>query len=245
VDGVARSWTAFEVADSELVVPLENEPVVLDPADDHIDGWVYDYERAEPGPGRDLGAKTAGPAVDWYLDPARWDVLLATSGPDGWERVDRSTVDPPANPVEPVTVSDVEVGTDRISFSVDEVGRPVLVRASYFPNWKATGAEGPYRVSPNLMVVVPTEREVTLDYGTTAFDWLGWVMSAVGFALVGLLAVMDRRRRDASTVTVGAPEPPLDPLAPVPVPSVADPVEPPDVGVDRVEDGGPDPPRST
>ncbi len=32
---------------------------------------------------------------------------------------------------------------------------PSLVRTSYFPNWDASGAEGPYRVAPNLMVVVP------------------------------------------------------------------------------------------
>jgi hypothetical protein len=246
-DGVARSWTAFEIADTDLVVPLENEPVVLDPADDHIDGWVYDYERAAPAPGRELGAKTAGPAVDWYLDPARWDVHLATSGPDGWERVDRSTVDPPANPVEPVTVSDVEVGTDRISFSVDEVGRPVLVRASYFPNWTVTGADGPYRVSPNLMVVVPTERQVTLDYGTTWVDWLGWVMSAMGFALVGWLAVLDRRRRDAAAVPGDAPDAPVDPLAgPVPsvVPSAAASAGSSTAVVDGADDGGPDPPSA-
>ena len=41
----------------------------------------------------------------------------------------------------------------------------MLVKVSYFPNWEVEGAEGPYRIAPNLMVVVPTEQEVHLHYG--------------------------------------------------------------------------------
>ena len=45
-------------------------------------------------------------------------------------------------------------------------GVPVVVTISYFPNWQVSGAEGVYRVSPNLMVVVPTSHHVSLWYGT-------------------------------------------------------------------------------
>jgi hypothetical protein len=211
-DGVERTWVAFEVADSDLVVPLDHEPVVLDPPDDHIDGWVYGKERSEPGPGQVMGTKPPGPAVEWYLDPSRWAVPLATSGPEEWRRVDRDDPDPPRTRVRPAEVSDVEVGVDRISFRVDRVGSPVLVRASYFPNWTAAGADGPYRVSPNLMVVVPTEREVTLSYGTTGVDRLGLVMTLAGAALLGWLAVLDRRRREAGDRS--APEPTGGPVPP-------------------------------
>ena len=61
-----------------------------------------------------------------------------------------------------------------ISFSVDQVGVPVLVKASYFPNWSVDGAEGPYRVAPNFMVVVPTSNQVTLTYGTSGIEYLGY-----------------------------------------------------------------------
>ena len=44
------------------------------------------------------------------------------------------------------TVSNVEIGEQSLSFDVDQVGVPVLVKVSYFPNWEASGAEGPYRV---------------------------------------------------------------------------------------------------
>jgi hypothetical protein len=67
----------------------------------------------------------------------------------------------------------------------------VVVRTSYFPNWKATNADGPYRVAPNLMVVVPTGNHVTLRYGRTGVDWLGIGLTLLGIVLAFVLA---RRR---------------------------------------------------
>ena len=67
-------------------------------------------------------------------------------------------------------VSNIEVDDDRISFDVDQIGQPVLVKTSYFPNWEVSGAEGPYRVTPNLMVVVPTDTHVSLHYGWTPVE---------------------------------------------------------------------------
>ncbi len=60
-------------------------------------------------------------------------------------------------------VSKVHMGRDSISFDVTTPGVPVLVKTSYFPNWKVEGAAGPYRVSPNLMVVIPTSTEVSIS----------------------------------------------------------------------------------
>jgi hypothetical protein len=196
-DGVAHTWVAFEVADTQLVTPMKNQPVVLKGTDDHIDGWVYGKERAAPNPGQQVGNKVAGPATTWYLDRSRWGVPLATSGPPNWDRVDPSDTSPPVTKLPQVKVSDIQAGTNSISFHVDKVGVPVLVKASYFPNWQASGAEGPYRVSPNQMVVIPTEKDVSLSYGTTWVDWLGWLMTAAGLALVGLIAVREERSRAA------------------------------------------------
>ena len=49
-------WVVFEVADSELVEPLDNQPAVL----------------------TDVEAPRAGstPSTPWYLDPGQWDVYL-------------------------------------------------------------------------------------------------------------------------------------------------------------------------
>ena len=192
-----RTWVAFQVEGSELVTALEHDPVVLRGVDDHIDGWVYAGSHPPGTPEQPRPPKEPGPAVEWFQDPSRWDVLLATGGPQDWPRAAAGDLDPPRRSNPPVTVSEVRTTEDSVSFRVDRTGEPVLVRTCYFPNWKVDGAEGPWRVSPNFMVVVPTEEQVTLSYGYTAPDLLGWGGTLVG--LVGLFALVrldlrDRRR---------------------------------------------------
>jgi hypothetical protein len=91
-------------------------------------------------------------------------------------------------PVRPATVTHIKQSDDSISFDVDKPGSPVLVKASYFPNWQASGAKGPYRVAPNQMVVVPTSRHVTLHYGYTGADRLGYALTLLGIVAVIALA---------------------------------------------------------
>ena len=102
--------------------------------------------------------------VSWWLDTKQWRVLLARSGPASWPR----TADPLKTRVvrlEPVAISALRVTESTVRFHVSRIGVPVLVKVSYFPRWHATGATGPYQVSPNLMVVVPTSHVVELSYG--------------------------------------------------------------------------------
>jgi hypothetical protein len=182
-------WHVYEVAGSELVSPLAAEPAVLTglPADGK--GWLE-------------------PSVDWYTDPDRWTVPLAAGGPPGWQRIAEGE-EPETRPLPPVQVSDIEEGTDRISFRVDRPGVPVVVKASYFPNWTASGAEGPWRVTPNLMVVVPTAEQVELRFGLTWVEYLAWFLTLLGVAgLVWLWrappvpvpAPRPRRTRERGTV---------------------------------------------
>ena len=90
----------------------------------------------------------------------------------------------PDDPVDPVQVSGVRSDESSISFEVDRTGQPVLVRTSYFPNWSVTGADGPYRVAPNLMVVVPTDTTVELVYGRSGVELVG-----LGLTLLGIIAL--------------------------------------------------------
>jgi hypothetical protein len=180
---IARSgpWVVFEVADSELVTPVANEPAVVEGIDDTQRLWLE-----EP---RDASGRFDGPSVRWFKDATAWGVPLASSGPDSWQRVKVGEV-PEPRPVPDVEVSNVETGDEGISFDVDQVGTPVLVKASYFPNWTASGAEGPYRVAPNLMVVVPTDTHVSLTYGRTGVEYLSYTLTLLG--LVGLVLLIRR-----------------------------------------------------
>jgi hypothetical protein len=135
--------------------------------------------------------------VAYYNDPDAYPALPAEDGPEDWPRA--KTLDPDqAEPVRQAEVSDIVVGTDSISFSVDEPGTPVVVKVSYFPNWEVEGADGPYRVGPNQMVVVPTGREVSLSYGRSAVDLLAMALTLLGAACVFLLWRTDRRELTAA-----------------------------------------------
>jgi hypothetical protein len=102
-------------------------------------------------------------------------------------------------------VRDVRSNDQSLSFTVDRVGTPVLVRTSYFPNWQVRGAAGPWRVTPNLMVVVPSAHHVVLTYATTTANRIGLVLSGVGLVvLVAGAGLALRRRRRANQGANGA-----------------------------------------
>jgi len=129
-------------------------------------------------------------------------------------------VDAPRQPVTPTRVSNVRLDDDRVSFDVDQPGAPVLVRVSYFPNWRATGARGPWRATPNFMVVVPTARHVSLHYGWTPVDFAGTTLSLLGAAGVAVLAWADRAAGGGSDPGP-LPAPPAAATAPAPGPAPA------------------------
>ena len=135
----------------------------------------------KPGPSSWLGtAAHEGPALSWYADPSKWNVELAQSGPSDWPRTAVSDVRPTVKHVGTTEVTAVTQTNSSISFHVSRVGTPVLVKVSYFPNLQAMGANGPWRVTPNLMVVVPTSHDVTLTYGDSAANHLGAAGHAAG-----------------------------------------------------------------
>jgi hypothetical protein len=175
------TWDIYLIKDSPLVTPLANDPVVL--------------SGVTPGPSSWLGNATdEGPALSWYTNPSKWSVELAQSGPPEWPRTPVGDIHPTVRPAGTTKVSAVTQTDSSVSFHVSRVGTPVLVKVSYFPNWHASGADGPWRVTPNLMVVVPTSHDVSLTYGTSGADDLGLVATLIGLAaLVGLFVVPNLR----------------------------------------------------
>ena len=61
---------------------------------------------------------------------------------------------------------------------------PVVVKVSYFPSWEVEGAEGPWRATPNLMVVVPTQEQVVLTYGRTGIDIFSIFLTLLGLVFL-------------------------------------------------------------
>ncbi len=177
------TWQVYLVKNSSLVTPLHDDPVVLSGVKASPASWLGP-------PGR------TGPSMNWYLHPSQWNVELAQSGPASWPRTPVGHIRAVSRPVPTTRVTAVRQTDSSVSFHVSRLGTPVLVKVSYFPNWHANGAQGPWRVTPNLMVVVPTSHDVSLKYGTTTADNLGQLATLLGFvALVALGLVPWRRRR--------------------------------------------------
>jgi 6-pyruvoyl-tetrahydropterin synthase related domain len=188
-------WNIYQVADSDLVVPLEVQPVVVN---------------ARSGDQRERKLELG---MSWFQHRDEWAAIPADDGPAEWQRIDVA-VDPtrsdglapgtsgrkidivqPAEAIEPkalpaVNVSNVQLGDQDLRFTVDQIGVPVLVKISYFPNWQVSGAKGPYRIAPNLMVVVPTSTNVHLTYERSKLDYFAYFLTLVG---IGFLVFMRYR----------------------------------------------------
>jgi hypothetical protein len=121
--------------------------------------------------------------------------------------VPREAIEPVALPA--VTVSDVVLDEQDLSFAVDQVGVPVLVKVSYFPNWTAHGAEGPYRIAPNLMVVVPTSEQVSLTFDRSSSDLFFYVLTLLGIGLLVFFRIRgDTDLSEPVPVAAGVPSSP-------------------------------------
>ncbi|HEX5587705.1 MAG TPA: hypothetical protein VFZ17_10375, partial [Acidimicrobiia bacterium] len=188
-------WTIYEVSGSETVAPLSYEPVVATGLHE-APNWECEG-RTEP-PAGTVGVTDLGPweclGVPWFNDPTALDRPLTDDGPSSWARAPMLEArDATKEPLAPVEVTNIHTTDEKISFDVSRTGVPVMVKTSYYPNWQVSGGDGPYRATPNFMVVVPTSRHVELTYGTTPVEWTGRILTVLGVVGVGFLAWWGRR----------------------------------------------------
>lgn len=194
--GTSGPWHIYELENLQLVEALDVVPVVVN-------------ER--PGDRRERWLEIG---TSYFQHSNEWAALPVADGPDKWQRIDvapdesrrvgeegqpgrQVDIVVPADAIEkqPIedraTVSNVQVLDEEVSFTVDKIGIPVLVKVSYFPNWTVTGAKEIYRAAPNMMVVVPTEKNVRLSYEPSALDQSSYLLTFAGIILV---VFMFRRR---------------------------------------------------
>lgn len=173
----ADPWTIFALPDADRIDVASMEPVVWAGEADFVDA-----------------------ALEWYDDVENLDAWLVEDGPSEWRRV--TSVDERLTDQRPYTSGGEVVITSfedhEVGFTTTAVGVPHLVKVSYFPNWTVKGAEGVYRVAPSLMLVVPNQSEVTLQFQNRWVENLG--MALTGVTVLGLSAygiVSYRRSRAA------------------------------------------------
>ncbi len=169
-------FAIYRLPPTDLVEVATNQPAVF-----------------EPGGGDAGPAEFNEFALDWYDDLSLVDRWVTADGPPDWPRVS-STAELAESPLDrpPAAVSDIVIEPHRISFRTTAVGVPHLVKVSYFPNWTAVGADGPWLATPSLMVVVPTQEEVVLEFRRGWPERLGWLLTLAGIG--GLVAWRARHR---------------------------------------------------
>ncbi|MCX6820547.1 MAG: 6-pyruvoyl-tetrahydropterin synthase-related protein [Candidatus Aenigmarchaeota archaeon] len=182
-----RSFDPFDLyellpGNGHYVTVPKYEPVVFD-ASSYAGGW-----------------KAA--AYEWFKRDDLLDVPLVFSDvPAGSQLTLRSSsLDslPKTHINGGCNVSEV-VTNDSVLFHTDCVGVPHIISISYYPNWQAEGADGPYLVSPSFMVVIPRQPDVTLHYGTTFSDTAGVALTIAGVALFAYAAYSSFSRSQKET----------------------------------------------
>jgi hypothetical protein len=179
-------FSLFELPETDLVEVATHLPAVYEPSAASPDGEVTSTSFHEM-------------ALDWYEDIDDMDRVVTADGPTAWPRIETLDERPDvALEVPENAVSNIVLENHRLSFTTTAVGLPHVVKISYFPNWQATGAEGPWRATPSLMVVVPTQEQVVLQFEDTWPETGGkmlTVVGVIGLAAAGVVAVRVRRAR--------------------------------------------------
>jgi uncharacterized membrane protein len=85
------------------------------------------------------------------------------------------------------TITIKEIKKDSLTFETENLYQPHLVKITYFPGWKVIGGKGPYLISPSFMMVIPIQREVTLQFGYNLWDKIGMIMFLIGLIIVILI----------------------------------------------------------
>jgi hypothetical protein len=191
-------FTIYQLPETELVEAATFLPAVYEVPDRGLLASLTGASTVTGSDGEELPS-FFDMALEWYDDVDNLDRWVVADGPAEWPRIESAAERPTVALDTPEdAVSDIVVENHRITFTTTAVGVPHLIKVSYFPNWTAEGADGPWRAAPSLMVVVPTEEQVVLEFQDTWAESGGKIASLVG--VVGLIGVSGwglRRRRDS------------------------------------------------
>jgi hypothetical protein len=150
----------------EYVVPLVNHPVLFSTND-----W------------RDV-------SYQWFAREGSGDTVLVFNKPGGEpgeKNFDQAGSDLNAVKNIPYKHKAVKVksviNNESIEIETSEIGRPLLIKVSYHPNWKVTGADRIYFASPCFMLIFPQEKKVRLDFAPGREALLGGGLTGLGLLL--------------------------------------------------------------
>jgi hypothetical protein len=133
-------------------------------------------------------------AYFWFTRTPMSPVFVAYTDDPRFPELPDDFLAPPERPLEDDAHVDSRLEDEVLSIDTTHVGHPLLVKISYHPRWRAEGADGPYLVSPALMLIVPRERHVRMVYGRNGWDTLGILLCLAGLVSIGVSPFLPKRR---------------------------------------------------
>lgn len=193
-DGQGPSgWKVYSVKNSDLIQPLTQTPLVVKDSDNKKswtqtgNTWLVNLFNnniiavADSSNVKEATANQANPNQSWEtITKSEARNLALTPKPSQKQKYPK------------VKVSNLKISNNKVSFKVDRVGVPVLIKVSYYPNWKSVGASQPIRVSPNFMLVTPNQKDVQLVYSTTSIERIGWAITWFSLVLMLFLFISSK-----------------------------------------------------
>ncbi len=79
----------------------------------------------------------------------------------------------PKTPIETTVPLKETIREEEILIDGAEIGKPLLIKISFHPNWQVEGAKEIYLVSPGFMLIYPDAPQIRLYYGKTWPDYVG------------------------------------------------------------------------
>jgi hypothetical protein len=170
--------------DSQYVEPPVKEPVLV--LTDDWKTYSYDWMSSE---NRDVPLVYSRSVGEYELKHFR---IIVVDKSVSFDRAGKAVYYPEnlsnaveeAGSLERNCSTEESVSEEEMKIHTTCVGKPLLVKVSYFPNWMVEGAEKVYIVSPSIMLIIPEQEDVRIFYGETDADKIGNLLSVFGILIV-------------------------------------------------------------
>ncbi|MBI2084922.1 MAG: hypothetical protein HYT71_00205 [Candidatus Aenigmarchaeota archaeon] len=127
-------------------------------------------------------------SMSWFKDKYMLDVPLVFIKEKD-DRFSQIIYDYEPEKIKKVSMSDCPLNetfmNESIKITTSCIGKPVLVKIPYFPDWSVVGADKIYLTSPGFMMVFPDQTTVELKYGSTS-NVVGNALTMSGLVFVGI-----------------------------------------------------------
>ena len=128
---------------------------------------------------------------DWFFDKEKMKIpIIWTDESIGY----KFYLNPDINDITSIQanyqckIENILLENEKIEFDTDCIGKPHIIKVSYFPNWKVKGADKIYMISPGFMLVYPKENHIKLYYGKILPDIIGTIFSFLGIIILLLFS---------------------------------------------------------